>query len=79
MGPGTKNRQNQTAECCRRHLRTAFRGEAALVEEFIIEIEGAPEAPDVTRWGQFTDPSRNESAMLERLDEHFQRWLNGEL
>ena len=78
MGPGTKNRQAQTAECCRRHLRTNHRAQSALVEEFIREIEGDPEQPDVTRWGQFTDPSRSEQAMLGRLDERFRRWLDGE-
>ena len=78
MGLGTKNRQNQTAETCREHLRTAHRAQSALVEEFIQEIEGSPEAPDVTRWGAFTDPSRKVDAMLGRLDERFERWLKGE-
>jgi hypothetical protein len=78
MGLGTKNRQNQTAETCREHLRTVHRAQLALVEEFIREIEGTPESPDVTQWGQFTDTSRKVDAMLERLDERFARWLNGE-
>ncbi len=77
MGLGIKNRQAQTAECCREHLRATYHAQAALVEEFIREIEGAPEAPDVTRWGQFTDTSRRQDAMLQRLDECFRRWLDG--
>lgn len=78
MGLGTKNRQAQTAACCREHLRSAHRDQSALVEEFIREIEGAEGSDDPARWGQFTDPSRNTEAMLQRLDERFYRWLNGE-
>lgn len=78
MGLGTKNRQAQTAECCRQHLRAAYRAQSALVEEFIQEIEGGPDAPGVAGWGQFTDPSRRESSMLSRLDARFQSWLKGE-
>ncbi|XHR30127.1 MAG: hypothetical protein ACFUZC_06125 [Chthoniobacteraceae bacterium] len=78
MGLGTKNRQNQTAETCRAHLRAAHRAQSELVEEFILEIEGGPVSPDITRWGKFTDTSRNVDAMLQRLDERFARWLNGE-
>ena len=78
MGPGTKNRQAQTAECCRQHLRATHRDESALVEEFIREIEGPEETRDVAQWGQFTDPSRRTETMLLRLEDRFQRWLNGE-
>jgi hypothetical protein len=55
MGLGTKNRQKQTAELCKQHLRKKYRNRLALVEEFIVEIEGPPNNCDVTRWGQFTD------------------------
>ena len=54
MGLGTKNRQKQTADICKQHLREKYRDKLRLVEEFIVEIEGAPRNCDVTRWGQFT-------------------------
>lgn len=79
MGLGTKNRQNQTAECCREHLRTTYRAQLPLVEEFIREIEGADAARDLTQWGQFTDASRQTDEMLSRVDERFARWLNGDV
>ncbi len=53
MGLGAKNRQKQTADICKQHLREKYRDKLALVEEFIVEIEGAPKNGDVTRWGQF--------------------------
>src|SRR5215469_14582927 len=55
MDLGTKNRQKQTAELCKQHLRQKYRDKLALVEEFIVEIEGPPQNCDLTRWGQFTD------------------------
>jgi hypothetical protein len=55
MGLGTKNRQKQTADICKQHLREKYRDKLRLVEEFIVEIEGAPKNCDVTRWGQFAD------------------------
>lgn len=76
MGLGTKNRQNKIAEICRAHLRGKYRAQAALVEEFIIEFEGAEPDIDVTRWSQFADVRRIQSEMLERLDAHFEEWLN---
>ena len=60
MGLGTKNRQKQTADICKQHLREKYRDKLVLVEEFIIEIEGAPKNCDVTRWGQFTDIKRHQ-------------------
>jgi len=75
VGPGTKNRQAQVAQQCREHLRRVYHTQAALVEEFIREIEGPEEEVDVSRWGQFTDPSRQTEAMLRRLEERFQEWL----
>jgi hypothetical protein len=42
MGLGTKNRQKQTADICKQHLREKYRDRQELVEEFIVEIEGAP-------------------------------------
>ncbi len=54
MGLGTKNRQ-KTADICKQHLREKYRDKLELVEEFIVEIEGAPKNCDVTRWGQFAD------------------------
>src|SRR5208283_5924435 len=50
MGLGTKNRQKQTADICKQHLREKYRDQLGLVEEFIVEIEGVPKNCDVTRW-----------------------------
>ena len=79
MGLGTKNRQNQTAELCKNHLRTLYRAQAVLVEDFVREVEGVGAASDPARWGQFTDVSRDPNAMFARLDACFNRWLNGDV
>ena len=79
MGLGTRNRQNQTAELCKEHLRTMYSAQLDLVEDFVREIEGVGKACDLTRWGQFTDLSRNTDAMYQRLDELFNHWLSGEV
>ena len=76
MGLGTKNRQKQTADICKQHLRGKYRDKLGLVEEFIVEIEGARKNCDVTRWGQFTDIKDIKEEMLKRLDVHFEKWLN---
>jgi hypothetical protein len=76
MGLGTKNRQKQTADICKRHLREKYPDKLGLVEEFIVEIEGPPNNCDVTRWGQFTDIKDIKKEMLKRLDVHFENWLN---
>jgi hypothetical protein len=55
MGLGTKNRQKQTAAICKQHLREKYRDQRGLVEEFILEFEGAGKNCDVTRWDRFTD------------------------
>jgi hypothetical protein len=55
MGVGTKNRQKQTAELCKQHLRQKYPNKLGLVEEFVVEIEGPPQNCDLTRWGRFTD------------------------
>ena len=41
MGLGTKNRQKQTADICKQHLREKYRDQRGLVEEFILEFEGS--------------------------------------
>jgi len=74
MGVGTKNRQLQNAEACKQHLREKYRAQSALVEEFIEEFEGRES--DHTRWTQFADEKRNRAEMLQRLDQHFENWLN---
>ncbi len=79
MGLGTKNRQNQTAELCKDHLRATYGDQLVLVEDFVREIEGVGKACDPTRWGQFTDLSRDVDAMFARLDAQFNKWLNGDL
>jgi hypothetical protein len=68
MGLGTKNRQRQTAEICKQHLREKYRDKLGLVEEFIVEFEGARKDCDITRWGQFTDIKEIKREMLKRLD-----------
>jgi inorganic triphosphatase YgiF len=76
MGLGTKNRQNQTAEVCKQHLRDQYKDQLALVEEFIHEFEGTGKNHDATRWSQFTDIKGITEEMLDRLDRHFDNWLN---
>jgi hypothetical protein len=76
MGLGTKRRQQQTADICKQHLREKYRDQRGLVEEFIVEIEGAPKNCDVTRWGRFTDIKDIKREMLKRLEAHFEKWLN---
>jgi hypothetical protein len=76
MGLGTKNRQKQTADICKQHLREKYQDKLGLVEEFIVEIEGTLKNCDVTRWGQFTDIKRSKKEMLKRLEVHFEKWLN---
>ena len=78
MGIGTKNRQSQTADLCKEHLRQAYAPQLVLVEDFILEIEGSGKAKDILQWGQFTNMDRDLASMLARLDEKFNRWLNGE-
>jgi len=76
MGLGTKNRQKQTADICKQHLRGKYPDKLGLVEEFIVEIEGHPKNCDVTRWGQFTDIKDIKKEMFQRLEIRFQNWLN---
>lgn len=73
MSLGTKNRLLQNANACKDHLRAAFRDRAALVEEFIAEIEGP--AADPAAWSRFTDLKRSRSEMLERAEAAFRDWL----
>jgi hypothetical protein len=79
MGIGTKNRQNQTAELCREHLRNNHATHGILVEDFIREIEGEGKSRDILKWGEFTDMAHDKAAMFTRLDEQFNRWLNGDV
>jgi hypothetical protein len=76
MGLGTKNRQKQTAELCKQHLRQKYPDKLALVEEFIVEIEGPSQNRDVIRWGQFTDIKGVKKEILRRLEIRFEDWLN---
>lgn len=78
MGLGTKNRQKQTGDLCKEHLRTTYPAQRVLVEDFIREIEGTGKAADVSNWGQFTDLAHNTGEMLNRVDERFGKWLKGE-
>lgn len=76
MSLGTKNRQIQTADVCKQHLRDRHMDKLVLVEEFIDEFEGSGKERDITKWGQFTDASHIQAETLKRLDEHFGQWLN---
>jgi len=76
MNQGTKNRQKQTADLCKQHLRQKYPDKLPLVEEFIVEIEGPPKNADVTRWSQFTDIKGIKKEMFQRLDARFEKWLN---
>jgi hypothetical protein len=76
MGLGTKNRQKQTAELCKQHLRQRYSDKLGLVEEFIVEIEGPSKNSDVTRWGQFTDIKDIKKEIFQRLEIQFENWLN---
>ena len=76
MALGTKGRQNQTADVCKQHLRDNHREKLSLVEEFIVEIEGAGKNRDLTKWSRFRDSKDIEKEMLARLDGHFQEWLD---
>ena len=76
MALGTKNRQKQTAELCKQHLRQKYPDKLALVEEFIVEIEGPPQNCDLTRWRQFTDIRDIQKEMLQRLETQFESWLH---
>jgi hypothetical protein len=62
------------------HLQAASPGKipgpAGLVEEFILEFEGAGKNCDVTRWDRFTDIKDIKKEMLKRLEAHFEKWLN---
>lgn len=66
MGTRTKNRQKQTAELCKQHLREKHTDE--LVKEYILEFQGIGKNQDITRWTEFTDTSWNKLEMLKRLD-----------
>jgi len=76
MGLGTKNRQAQTAEVCKQHLRENRKEILGLVEEFIVEFEGSGKNHDLTHWCQFSDIKGIQSEMLNRLDHYFDQWLN---
>jgi hypothetical protein len=76
MSLGTKNRQKQTADHCKQHLRERYPDKLGLVEEFIVEIEGSPQHPDMTRWGQFTDIKDIKKEMFDRLERKFEDWLS---
>ena len=76
MGVSTKNRQKQTADICKQHLREKYRDKLGLVEEFIVEIEGARKNCDVTGWGQLHDIKDIRRRDAGALDVHFEKWLN---
>ena len=76
MSFGTKNRQKQTADLCKQHLRDKHKDKLSLVQEFIAETEGTGKDHDITRWGQLTDESHDNEEMLKRLDAAFEEWLN---
>ncbi len=77
MGLGTKNRQKQTADICKQHLREKYRDKLALVEEFIVEFEGVRKDCDITRWGQFTTPGKEDEIVgAVPLLDHVRAFMN---
>jgi hypothetical protein len=76
FGLGTKNRQKQTADICKQHLREKYPEKLGLVEEFMVEIEDPPGSCDVTRWVKFTDIGDIKKEMFQRLKVQFENWLN---
>ena len=76
MSLGTKNRQTQTAELCKQHLRDKYSDKLNLVEEYIREVEGIGKERDITRWGSFTDIKGISDETIKRVDETFEQWLN---
>ena len=76
MGLGTKNRQQQTADICKQHLREKYRDQRGLVEEFIVEIEGRIKTAMSLVGAGFTDIKDIKTEMLKRLEAHFEKWLN---
>ena len=76
MALGTKNRQQQSAEICKLHLREKNPDNLRLVNEFIVEIEGTGKNHDVSNWGRFADASWKNDEMLKRVDAEFEKWLN---
>jgi hypothetical protein len=76
MSLGTKNRQAQTAELCKQHLRDKYSDKLNLVEEYIREVEGIGKERDITRWGSFTDIKGISDETIKRVDERFEQWLN---
>ena len=62
------------AELCRERLRSTHRDQLALVEEFILEIEGTEEDPAC--WSRFSDVKRDTQEMLGRVEAEYQSWLN---
>lgn len=76
MALGTKNRQQQTAEVCKQHLREKNADNLGLVNEFIVEIEGTGKHHDVSKWARFADASWKNDEMLKRVDAEFETWLN---
>lgn len=79
MALGTKNRQRQTAEACKRHLRVRPPEELPLVEEFIREVENRASDDEegifATWSARFVDAKRSEREMLERVDAAFEEWM----
>ena len=73
-------RNQEPAETNGGHLQAAspgkYRDQRGLVEEFILEFEGARKNCDVTRWDRFTDIKDIKKEMLKRLEAHFEKWLN---
>ncbi len=76
MSVGSKNRQIETANLCKQHLRVNHQRQIGLVEEFIVEIEGTGKNHDVAKWGQFADASWKNDEMFKRLNLAFEKWLN---
>jgi hypothetical protein len=68
-------RRATIAHLWKERLRQDHRERLALVDQFILEIEG--EDHDATRWGRFAETARKDDpmGMWRQMDMEWERWL----
>jgi hypothetical protein len=71
-----KIRESEVAEACKALLHEAHHDALNLVEEFIVEIEGAGKDRDLSQWIWFAGAGFNTAKIPERLEREFQKWLD---
>ena len=75
MGLEIKNRQKQTADLCKQHLRQKYPDKLGVGGRVYRRFEGPPKNSDLTRWGEFTDIKDIKKEMFRRLEN--QSSING--